>query len=170
MRAHNGKESTPTRPPSVERVARALAEKGVNTEITTFPQSTRTADEAAAALGCQVAQIVKSLVFMVDEKQPIVALVSGAHRADVAKLRQAVRGEVRQATAQEAKEATGYAIGGVPPLGHRQALPIFIDPTLLQYERVWAAAGHPTTVFPIDPHELVAATGGSVIDLKMETS
>jgi len=154
-------------PESVQRVARALKEKGIQTEIRMLEQSTRTAQEAADAVRCAIGQIVKSLVFVADG-QPFVALVSGENRADLSKLEDCLRAQIQRATADQAKEATGYAIGGVPPLGHASKLQVFVDETLLAYDRVWAAAGHPHSVFAIEPAELVRASGGQVVDLKQD--
>lgn len=152
-------------PASVQRVAAALKEKGVETEIRMLEFSTRTAREAAEAVGCTLGQIVKSLVFAANDR-PFIALVSGQNRVDLRKLENLLQARVRQATAAEVKAATGYAIGGVPPLGHASQMRVFVDETLLTYDRVWAAAGHPHSVFPVDPAELVRACGGQVVDLK----
>jgi len=152
-------------PAPVQRVAQALEGKGITPRIRVFDRSTRTAQEAAEAIGCSIGQIVKSLVFVAGE-EPFVALVSGANRVDLAKLENILRSPVRKATAEETKAATGFAIGGVPPLGHTSPLRVFIDEDLLAYEQVWAAAGHPSSVFPISPGELVRATGGKLADLK----
>jgi prolyl-tRNA editing enzyme YbaK/EbsC (Cys-tRNA(Pro) deacylase) len=161
-------EQSPTSlPAAVRRVAAALNEKGVSIDIRMLEESTRTAQEADDAIGCAIGQIVKSLVFAADD-QPFIALVSGENRVDVAKLEKLLQAPVRRATAAEAKEASGFAIGGVPPLGHTTEMRVFIDETLLAYERVWAAAGHPNSIFPIEPAELVRASGGTVVDLKEE--
>jgi len=154
-------------PEPVRRVARALEEKGLPAEIRMFEQSTRTAQEAADAVGCAVGQIVKSLVFVAAD-EPFLALVSGENRVDVKKLEKVLGAPVRRATAEEVKAASGFAIGGVPPLGHVSEMRVFVDETLLNYEQVWAAAGHPNTVFPVDPRALTKATGGQVVDLKEE--
>lgn len=154
-------------PAAVQRVASALKEKGVTAEIQVLEESARTAQEAAEAVGCAIGQIVKSLVFVADG-QPFVALVSGENRADLSKLEDCLRAQIQRATADQAKEATGYAIGGVPPLGHASKLQVFVDETLLAYDRVWAAAGHPHSVFAIEPAELVRASGGQVVDLKQD--
>lgn len=130
-------------------------------------QSTRTAQEAADAVRCAIGQIVKSLVFVADDR-PLIALVSGENRVDLGKLERLLGTSVRRATADEAKEATGYAIGGVPPLGYATEMSVLVDETLLKYEQVWAAAGHPHSVFPVEPAELVRACGGRVVDLKEE--
>lgn len=156
-------------PETVQRVALALKEKGVSTEIRMLEESTRTAREAADAIGCSIGQIVKSLVF-VASGEPFLALVSGEHRVDLKKLERLLKAPVRQATAAEVKSATGFAVGGVPPLGHRSHMEVFIDESLLAHAQVWAAAGHPNSVFPIDPGALARATGGRLVDLRESPS
>lgn len=146
------------------RVVEALRAAGVTTEVKEFAESTHTAEEAAAAIGTTVGQIVKSLVFLVGET-PILALVSGTNRVDTGKLAAAVGGKVRRADAESVRTATGYAIGGVPPLGHATPLRTFLDRDLLRYETVWAAAGTPNAVFAITPGELRRVTNAEVIDL-----
>ena len=142
--------------PGIRRVLDAAARKGVTLDVTVFDQSTHTAADAAAALGAELGQIVKSLVFVAPgtdgELEPIVCLVSGANRVDLARLA-AVTGErdVRRATAREADELTGFTIGGIPPFGHHQRTRVIMDPDLGRYEQVWAAAGLPTAVFPVSP-------------------
>lgn len=149
---------------SVQRVADALAQLGIQVEITEFSESTRTADEAAAAVNSTVGQIVKSLVFLVGE-QPVLAMVSGANRVDTDKLARVAGGPIARANADLVRAATGFSIGGVPPVGHATLLPTYLDRDLLQYDRVWAAAGTPNAVFPIAPDELQRITGAIVADL-----
>lgn len=149
---------------SARRVATALEQLGLPAEIVEFSESTRTAEEAAAAVGSTVGQIVKSLVFLVDG-QPVLALVSGANRLESAKLAAVAGGNVSRADANTVRAATGYSIGGVPPVGHATSLPTYIDRDLLGYETVWAAAGTPNAVFSIVPADLVRITGGAVADL-----
>ena len=149
---------------SVQRVADALAKLGIQAEITEFSESTRTADEAAAAVNSTVGQIVKSLVFLVGE-QPVLAMVSGANRVDTDKLARVAGGPIARANADLVRAATGFSIGGVPPVGHATLLPTYLDRDLLQYDRVWAAAGTPNAVFPIAPDELQRITGAIVADL-----
>jgi prolyl-tRNA editing enzyme YbaK/EbsC (Cys-tRNA(Pro) deacylase) len=152
---------------SEERVAAAAVSLGLDVEVRTFPDGTRTAADAAAAVGCDVSQIVKSLVFVVDD-EPVVALVGGADRLDERKLAVAAGGgEVRRADAGEVRVATGYVIGGVPPFGHAQDLRCFVDDTLLAHDVVWAAAGTPTHVFASRPDALVAAAGAQVTALRV---
>jgi Cys-tRNA(Pro) deacylase len=151
--------------PNVERVLDAARAAGLEVSVQRFPAGTRTADDAARAVGCHVAQIVKSLVFVADGR-PVLALVSGANRLDPQRLAAVLdAGDARRADGDEAREATGYAIGGVPPLGHRTALPVIVDRDLLDQERVWAAAGLPDAVFSIAPDELVRASGGRVAEI-----
>ncbi len=132
-----------------------------------FPAGTRTAVDAARAVGCDVGQIVKSLVFLAAGR-PVVALVSGANRLDESRLG-AVAGEpVTKADAEVARVATGYAIGGVPPFGHAGDVPVFMDRDLLGHKVVWAAAGRPDSVFEIDPERLRELSEATVADLKAE--
>jgi prolyl-tRNA editing enzyme YbaK/EbsC (Cys-tRNA(Pro) deacylase) len=145
--------------PNVQRVVQAAASAGLSIEVVRFPHGTRTAEDAARAVGCSVAQIVKSLVFMVDG-DPVVALVSGIDRLDPDRLASAMDGtQVRRADGNEVRAATGYAIGGVPPLGHAVRLPILIDEHLLAHAEVWAAAGLPDAVFRVAPLDLQRAAG-----------
>lgn len=149
---------------SAARVVEALRAVGVSTEVKEFAESTHTAEEAAAAIGTTVGQIVKSLVFLAVEI-PILVLVSGTNRVDTGKLAAAAGGKVRRADAESVRTATGYAIGGVPPLGHATPLPTFLDRDLLEYPTVWAAAGTPNAVFEITPDELLRITNAEVIEL-----
>jgi prolyl-tRNA editing enzyme YbaK/EbsC (Cys-tRNA(Pro) deacylase) len=152
---------------SEEQVAAAAGRLGLEIEVRVFPQGTHTADDAAAAVGCDVAQIVKSLVFVVDD-QPVVALVGGADRLDERKLAEAAGGIiVRRANADEVRAATGYAVGGVPPFGHATPLRCFVDDALLAHDVVWAAAGTPTHVFASEPHALVTAADAEVATIRV---
>ncbi len=150
--------------PATARVVAALAQAGLTPEVVVVAETARTAGGAAAAIGTGVGQIVKSLVFMSDDR-PVLALVSGANRLDTAKLAALTGGTIARADAQAVHDATGYAIGGIPPLGHLSPLATFCDRDLLGYETVWAAAGTPDTVFAVRPDALVAATGATVCDL-----
>ena len=141
----------------------ATADLGVT--VREFPQGTRTAVDAARAVGCEVGQIVKSLVFLADGK-PVVALVSGANRLDEKRLAVVAGEPVAKADADTARNATGYAIGGVPPFGHATDLPVFMDRDLLGYPAVWAAAGRPDSVFEIEPDRLRELSNAMVVDLK----
>jgi prolyl-tRNA editing enzyme YbaK/EbsC (Cys-tRNA(Pro) deacylase) len=152
--------------PNLARVTDAARAAGVEISVERFPERTRTAADAARAVGCEVGQIVKSLVFMADDR-PIVALVSGANRVDLARLARATGAAVaRRADGDEARAATGFAIGGVPPFGHAAQVSVLVDRDLLAYDRVWAAAGLPDAVFAITPAELVGASGGDVADIR----
>jgi prolyl-tRNA editing enzyme YbaK/EbsC (Cys-tRNA(Pro) deacylase) len=151
--------------PNTERVAGAARAAGLEIDIERFPEGTRTAADAARAVGCEVGQIVKSLVFMAGDS-PILALVSGANQVDVAKLALAAGTDaVRRADGDEARAATGFAIGGVPPFGHARTLAVLVDRDLASHERLWAAAGLPDAVFAIAPADLVRASGGRVVDI-----
>ena len=144
-------------------VVEAGAARGLTIEPRSFPDGTKTAADAAAAIGGEVGQIVKSLVFLVDGA-PVMALVAGDNQLDEAKLSAAHGGgTVSRADADAVRAATGFPIGGVPPLGHD--LPIHVDADLLRWDVVWAAAGTWTDVFPIAPDELVRVSGGTVADL-----
>ncbi|MCA9865317.1 MAG: YbaK/EbsC family protein [Anaerolineales bacterium] len=156
--------------PSAQRVADAATKLGLTINIVTFEHSTRTAVEAAQAVGCDVGQIVKSLVFTVKD-EPVIALVSGANQLDTRKLAALFgvgRKQVERATAETVRSATGFAIGGVPPFGHATSTSIYIDKDLTQYDVIWAAAGTPNAVFAITPTALVRAVSGHVSDLKAD--
>jgi prolyl-tRNA editing enzyme YbaK/EbsC (Cys-tRNA(Pro) deacylase) len=148
----------------VSRFEEWLRSVDLEIEVRSFPEGTRTAEDAARAIGCQVGQIVKSLVFTANGA-PIVALVSGSNRVDTGKLGEVAGGPVGKADAETVRSATGYAIGGVPPFGHATKLPVFVDRHLLTHEVVWAAAGRPDAVFPIQPARLRELAGGIVSDL-----
>ena len=150
--------------PQAARVQNALLTKGCSAEVKELPDSTRTAVEAAQAIHCQVGQIVKSLVFVLEPAKNIVLiLVSGSNRVDEKALSQRLNGKLVKANAAQVEQATGFVIGGVPPLGHSTNLHTYIDEDLLQYDVVWSAAGTPHAVFPLSPHELVRVTGGEVL-------
>jgi prolyl-tRNA editing enzyme YbaK/EbsC (Cys-tRNA(Pro) deacylase) len=142
---------------SIDRFLREAQALGLHLEVREFPQGTRTAQDAARAIGCEVGQIVKSLVFL-SGTEPIVALTSGPNRADTDRLGELAGAPVRRAEAEEARRATGYSIGGTPPFGHSRELRAFCDRDLLGYEVVWAAAGTPHSVFPIQPGTLLRAS------------
>ena len=152
--------------PNTSRVVAAGRELGVDVEVHSFPEGTKTAADAAAAIGVAVGQIVKSLIFAVDGEM-VLAYVSGANQLDEGKLAHAAGGEkCSRVDADAVRTATGFPIGGVPPFGHATHLKVFIDPDLLQYDEVWAAAGTWHDVFGIEPHRLVDASEGVVTDLK----
>lgn len=151
---------------NVVRVIEAARKRGLEIAPRSFPEGTKTAADAAAAIGVQVGQIVKSLIFAVDG-DVVLAYVSGANQLDEKKLAAAAGGtKCSRVDADRVREATGFPIGGVPPFGHTTHLRVFIDPDLLQYDEVWAAAGTWTDVFGIEPHRLVEASEGLVTDLK----
>lgn len=152
--------------PTVQRVIDAAASQGLSIEVREFPAGTRTAQDAATAIGVEVAQIVKSLAFAVDD-EIVLALVSGANRLSEGTLAAAAGGgTVGRADADAVRQATSFAIGGVPPFGHRSPLATYVDRDLLAFDVVWAAAGTPTHVFSIAPDDLVRVSGGVVTDLK----
>jgi prolyl-tRNA editing enzyme YbaK/EbsC (Cys-tRNA(Pro) deacylase) len=142
-----------------------LADSGVGIAVRQFPAGTRTAVDAANAIGCEVGQIVKSLVF-VAAGRPVVALVSGANRLDEGRLASVAGSPVAKADAETARSATGYSIGGVPPFGHATEVPVFMDRDLLGHQVVWAAAGRPDSVFEIAPDRLLELSQAKVADLK----
>lgn len=141
-----------------DRFTDAAAGLGIDIDVVTYPEGTRTAQDAADAIGCRVGQIVKSLVFVaVDEgdERPVLALTSGARRVDTAALATLLGVDrVRKASADEVREATGFAIGGTPPFGHARPLQTVLDPHLAAFDEVWAAAGTPTDVFRLTPDDL----------------
>lgn len=141
-----------------------LEAEGLDVGVRSFPAGTRTAEDAARAIGCDVAQIVKSLVFTAGG-EPVIVLVSGANRLDTARLEALTGAPVAKADAGLAREATGYAIGGVPPFGHTARLPVFMDRDLAGHDVVWAAAGRPDAVFPITPARLAELSGARVEEL-----
>jgi prolyl-tRNA editing enzyme YbaK/EbsC (Cys-tRNA(Pro) deacylase) len=142
-----------------------LATTDYRVTVREFPEGTRTANDAARAVGCEVGQIVKSLVFVAGGR-PVVALVSGANRLDERRLEEIAGGPVKKADADTARSATGYSIGGVPPFGHANEVPIYMDRDLLGHAAVWAAAGRPDSVFEIAPDRLRELSHATVADLK----
>lgn len=150
---------------NAQRVVDAAHDSGVTIEVVEYPEGTRTAQEAADAVGGPVSSIVKSLVFVLDDR-PVMALVSGSNRLDEAKLAAALGGGVvGRADADAVRAATGYPIGGVPPIGLASELPLAIDRDLLDHDRVWAAAGTPRHVFAVAPDDLCRMCGGVVADI-----
>lgn len=151
--------------PNVARVVEAASHAGLTIEVQRFPEGTRTAADAARAVGCDVAQIVKTLVFVADG-DPVIALLSGVDRVDPARLAAALGASTaRRADGDEVRAATGFAIGGVPPIGLAPDLTVLIDERLLSHDEVWAAAGLPDAVFRVAPHELQRAAGARVARL-----
>jgi prolyl-tRNA editing enzyme YbaK/EbsC (Cys-tRNA(Pro) deacylase) len=158
--------------PAIRRVLAAAERKGIELEVVTFDESTHTAAEAAAAVGAELGQIVKSLVFVAPSDagpEPILCLVSGPNRVDVARLA-AVTGEpdIRRATAREANELTGFVIGGIPPVGFEGPIRAIMDPDLGRYTTVWAAAGLPTAVFEVPPGTLRMLSNATVAPITEE--
>lgn len=153
---------------NVVRVIEAGRALGIRVEPRRFPEGAKTAVDAANAIGCEVAQIVKSLIFAVDG-EVVLAYVSGVNQLDEKKLAAAAGGiTCGRVDADVVREATGFPIGGVPPIGHATRLRVFIDPDLLVHEVVWAAAGTWHDVFPLAPTDLCRVSGGNVVDLKRE--
>jgi len=148
-----------------DRVRAALGKSGLHPEIRQFAESTRTAQEAANAIGVTVGQIVKSLLFMSGDR-PVLALISGSNQLDTAKLSHLTGAEVRKADAATVRQATGYAIGGVPPVGFPSRIQTYIDADLLQYAEIWAAAGTPNHIFRTTPAELTTLTQATQADIK----
>ena len=154
--------------PNVSRVVSAAKERGLEINTKRFPEGTKTAADAAAAIGVTVGQIVKSLVFGVDG-EIVMALVSGSNQLDEKKLALAAGGaKCARVDADAVREATGFPIGGVPPFGHSTQLRVFVDPDLLQYDEVWAAAGTWNDNFGASPADIVRVAGGVVTDLKRD--
>ena len=155
--------------PSARKVQQALQALGLDLQVVELPGSTRTAAEAAQAVGCQVGQIVKSLIFKAKRSQrPIMVVASGQNRVDE-RLVEALIGEpLGKADADFVRERTGFVIGGVPPVGHTERLETYIDEDLLQFDEIWAAAGTPHAVFRLTPEDLMHMTGGKVAVIKLE--
>jgi prolyl-tRNA editing enzyme YbaK/EbsC (Cys-tRNA(Pro) deacylase) len=152
---------------SAQKVQDALKSLGVSLQVVELPGSTRTAVEAAQAIGVQVGQIVKSLVFKSKHTQrPILVIASGANRVKEKKIEALIDEPLGKADADFVREKTGFAIGGVPPVGHAQPIQTFIDKDLLQYDEIWAAAGTPHAVFRITPDELLKISTGTLVDIK----
>jgi prolyl-tRNA editing enzyme YbaK/EbsC (Cys-tRNA(Pro) deacylase) len=149
--------------PSAQRVQDALTERGLGERVVELAATARSAAEAAAALGCEVGQIAKSLVFRLRQSgRPVLIVACGSNRVDLARVEALLGEPLDRADPDFVREQTGYAIGGIPPLGHARPLVTVVDEDLLRYQRIWAAAGHPNAVFPLTPRELVAVTGGQV--------
>lgn len=148
------------------RLQTRMGEAGLDFDIREFPQSTRTADDAAEAIGCSVAQIAKSLIFRgCDSGRPILVVASGVNRVNLDRAARAVAEPLEKADAAFVRTQTGYAIGGVPPFGHEHPIATVIDRDLLRCDEIWAAAGTPRSVFRLTPAQLVDITGGTVIDI-----
>ena len=154
---------------SAKRVQDFLHDKGFSFEVQELPDSTRTAQEAADSIGCAVSQIAKSLVFKNKETdRPILVIASGSNRVDVLKIQQSTGLKLGRADGNYVKKRVGYAIGGVPPVGHIEPLETILDPDLKKYKVIWAAAGTPFAVFQLKPVDLEALTNGKWVDLSEE--
>jgi len=153
--------------PSASKVQQALEKAGFSLQVIELPGSTRTAVEAAQAVGCEVGQIVKSLVFKGKRSnKPILVVASGSNRVNENRIEALIGEPLGKADADFVRQQTGFVIGGVPPLGHIQPLETYIDEDLLQYNRVWAAAGTPHAIFELNPADLPALTGGMVTNIQ----
>jgi len=151
---------------SAQKVQKALKEQGFTLEVVELPDSTRTAVDAAQAIGCQLGQIVKSLVFKAKRSErPILVEASGSNRVNERAIEALIGEPLGKADADFVRQRTGFVIGGVPPLGHAEPLQTFIDQDLLGYAEIWAAAGTPNGVFRLTPNDLVRMTGGQVIEI-----
>ena len=152
---------------SAQKVQKALQDLGLSCEVVQMQATTRTAEDAARAVGCEVGQIVKSLIFEGKQShRPILVVASGANRVNEKILGRQISEPVKMANAEFVREMTGFAIGGVPPLAHRNPLTVFIDEDLLTYSEIWAAAGTPRAIFKLTPENLKMITNGTVISVK----
>ncbi|MFL5996749.1 MAG: YbaK/EbsC family protein [Streptomyces sp.] len=160
---------TPSDSAAHPRFAEALRELGLGeltAQVRRFPDATRTAAEAAAAIGCELSEICKSLIFAADGV-PVLVLMDGASRVDLERVREELGADkVTRARADVVRETTGYAIGGVPPFGHRTKTRVLADRSLLDHDVVWAAAGTPYAVFPLAPKDLIAHAGATLVDVR----
>ncbi len=152
---------------SAQRVQNKLRELGYTNDVVELPGSTRTAQDAARAIGCEVAQIAKSIIFRLENADnPLLLVACGVNRVNEKKLSSHLNDTIGKADADFVRQRTGFVIGGVPPLGHMEAITTIVDQDLLQFEIIWAAAGHPQAVFKLTPYELVEMTRGTVIDIQ----
>jgi prolyl-tRNA editing enzyme YbaK/EbsC (Cys-tRNA(Pro) deacylase) len=152
---------------TAQKVQDALQAQGLTCQVVELPNSTRTAQEAALAIGCTVGQIVKSLIFRGKQThKPILVVASGTNRVNEKRISEFVREPIEKPDADFVREKTGFVIGGVPPIAHTEHLETFIDQDLLQYEEIWAAAGTPNTVFKLAPNDLQTLTNGQVVSIK----
>ena len=153
--------------PSAKKVQETLKGFGVSLEVVELPASTRTSAEAAAAIGCRVEEIAKSLVFKAKKSgSPVLVIASGINRVDEKKLKVLIGEPVGRADAEYVREKTGFAIGGIPPVGHREKIKTYIDKDLFQYKTIWAAAGTPHAVFRLKPDILLKITGAEPVSIK----
>ncbi len=153
--------------PSAQKVQDVLNSLGFSNQVTELQSTTRSAAEAAQAVGCRVEQIAKSIVFQGKQThKPILVIASGPNRVNEKKIAEFISEPLGKADADYVRKRTGFVIGGVPPIGHLEKLDIFIDEDLLQYEEIWAAAGNPNAVFMLTPSDLIKMTGGRVVSIK----
>ena len=153
--------------PSAQRVQETLHARGLQSEVVELSSSTRTSPEAAMAVGCDVAQIAKSLIFRTCQtNRPLLVIASGANRVNEKRIAALIGEDICKANADYVREHTGFAIGGVPPVGHLKPIPTFIDEDLLQFKEIWAAAGTPHALFKLSPQELIHATSGKVVSVR----
>jgi len=153
--------------PSVQKVQDALKALGFSNEVMELQSTTRTSAEAAQTVGCQVGQIAKSIIFRRKQTdRPILVMTSGSNRVNEKRIEELIFERLGKADADYVRKYTGFAIGGVPPVGYLEKLDIFIDEDLLQYEEIWAAAGSPNAVFKLTPSDLIKMTGGRVVSIK----
>jgi prolyl-tRNA editing enzyme YbaK/EbsC (Cys-tRNA(Pro) deacylase) len=152
---------------SAQKVQDILAKKGITTRVVELPDSTRTAQDAASAIGCKIEQIIKSLIFKTKETdQPILILASGPNRINEKAIENYVGEKIVKADAEYTRKVTGFAIGGIPPVGHQQDIKTFIDEDLLAFEDLWAAAGTPNAVFTLKASDLIHLTNGTIVSVK----
>lgn len=157
----------PSLSPSAKRVQEALDALGLRLEVVELSSSTRTSAEAADAVGCDVAQIAKSLIFKTCKtEKPVLVIASGANRVNEKRIAELMGEDICKADADYVRQHTGFAIGGVPPVGHLEQIPTFIDEELLRFEEIWAAAGTPHALFRLSPEDLLRATSGKVISVR----
>lgn len=152
---------------SAQKVQAELNRYGIELKVVEFSESTRTSQEAADAIGCELGQIAKSLIFKgKTSKKPVCIIASGANRVNEKKIKEIIGEKIEKADAAFVLEHTGYAIGGVPPVGHKSSIKPLIDEDLLKYREIWSAAGTPHAVFKLTPDDLLRITGGEVISVK----
>jgi prolyl-tRNA editing enzyme YbaK/EbsC (Cys-tRNA(Pro) deacylase) len=153
--------------PGAKRIQAALDALGMKAEVAELPASTRTSAEAASAIGCSIGQIAKSIIFRtVTSHKPVMVIASGVNRVNEEKIRDILGEAVEKADAAFVRKATGFVIGGVPPIGHLESITTIIDEDLLKLEEIWAAAGTPHAVFKLNPAGLIQLTGGRVQSIK----
>lgn len=151
---------------SAQKIQKALQSLDLDYQVIELPEATRTAEEAAKAVGCQIGQIAKSLIFKGQEaNQPVLVIASGSNRVNEEKIGELLGESIEKADADFVYEKTGFAIGGVPPIGHNQEIKTFIDQDLIQYKEIWAAGGNPHAVFKLTPPDLIKMTNGQLVSV-----